>query len=123
MKKKVLIVDDDNLARRSLSDALVDMGIAVTQATNGINALEMADKVRPDLIVTDIIMPEMDGLAFIEKLHSIDWAKEIPVIVMTTDSSAATLNGALIGGVSVYLSKTSMDLEGFTQQIKLALGE
>lgn len=123
MIKKVLIVEDDKLARSSLVDALADTSTIKTfQAVDGVDALEKAEVNLPDLIVTDIHMPNMDGLQFVEKLHETEWGKDIPVIIMTNDGTTSTLYDALKGGVSVYLSKTSLDVDAFALQIKQAVG-
>lgn len=123
MIKKVLIAEDDKLARSSLIDALADTNtIKTIEAVDGVDALEKAEANLPDLIVTDIHMPNMDGLEFVEKLHATSWGKDMPVIIMTNDSTTSTLYDALKGGVSVYLSKTSLDVDAFAIQIKQAVG-
>ncbi len=123
MIKKVLIVEDDKLARTSLVDALADTTtIKTIQAADGVEGLQKAEEEVPDLVVTDIHMPNMDGLQFVEKLHESDWGKDIPVIIMTNDGTTSTLYDALKGGVSVYLSKTSLDVDAFAVQIKQAVG-
>lgn len=123
MLKKVLIAEDDNVARVSLVEALSDTStIKIEEAVDGVEALEKAEANVPDLIVTDIHMPNMDGLEMIAKLRESTWGKDIPVIIMTNDSTTTTLYNALQGGVSVYLSKTSLDVDAFAIQIRQALG-
>lgn len=122
MQKSVLIVEDDNLARQSLVVALEPFRIKVLEAKDGLEGLVVAKKAEPDLIVADIHMPGMDGMEMISKLREQEWGKEVPVIIMTTDNTSQTLYKALKGGVSVYLSKTSLDVDGFAAQIKQALG-
>ncbi len=120
--KNVLIAEDDKLASTSLAQALADVTtIRTTTAADGVEAFEKAEQNPPDLLVTDIHMPNMDGLELVEKIRNTDWGKDIPVIIMTNDNTTTTLYSALKGGVSVYLSKTSLDVDGFAQQIKQAL--
>lgn len=120
--RKVLIAEDDKLAGTSLVQALADTTtIKATLVNDGVEAFEKAQQNPPDLLVTDIHMPNMDGLELVEKIHNTEWGKDIPVIIMTNDNTTNTLYSALKGGVSVYLSKTSLDVDGFAQQIKQAL--
>jgi len=65
----VLLVDDDNAARRVVGRRLMQEGHDVVEASNGIAALRLLHSTVVDLIVTDIIMPEMEGLEFIRILH------------------------------------------------------
>lgn len=122
MNKKVLVVEDDKLARQSLVGALEELGIKVEEAGDGEEALKKAEVMLPDLVVADIHMPKMDGMEMIKQLHASKWGANIPVIIMTTDSTTTTLYDALKGGVSVYLSKTNLDVDSFAMQVKQALG-
>jgi CheY-like chemotaxis protein len=122
MSKTVLVVDDDKLARHSLAATLKNAGLETTEAENGKDALDSAKKAQPDLIVTDVHMPEMDGLEMIENLRKEDWGKSIPVIILTVDEAPATINQALASGVTVYLSKASADPQAIADQVVTALG-
>ncbi len=121
-KKQLLVVDDDNLVRKTLADMLGNSDTEVTQASNGQEALELATKDKFDLIVTDVHMPVMDGMEFIRQFRLTEHGKTTPVIIMTADGSGAMLNKALVEGVSVYLSKSSQEAEEIVQQIRLAMG-
>lgn len=121
-KKQLLVVDDDNLVRKTLADMLGNSDTEVDQATNGQEALELATKKKFDLIVTDVHMPVMDGMEFIREFRLTENGKTTPVIIMTADGSGAVLNKALVEGVSVYLSKSSQEAEDIVQQIRLAMG-
>lgn len=122
MRKCVLIVEDDNLARQSLVANLEPLKIKVLEAKDGLEGLTAVKRHQPDLVVADIHMPGMDGLEMISQMRKQPWGKEIPVIIMTTDNTSETLYDALKGGVSVYLSKTSLSVDAFAAQIKQALG-
>ncbi len=121
-KKQLLVVDDDNLVRKTLADMLGNSDTTVTQASNGQEALDLATQQKFDLIVTDVHMPVMDGMEFIRQFRLTENGKTTPVIIMTADGSGSMLNKALVEGVSVYLSKSSQEAEDIVQQIRLAMG-
>ncbi len=121
MSKTVLVVEDDNLARKSLVSALEEKGLKVHEAINGKKGLAAALTNKPDLIVSDIRMPEMDGLTMIDELRKDSWGKDVPVIVLTTDETTDSINQALQAGVTVYLSKTTLDPTAITEQVLTAL--
>ena len=121
-KKQLLVVDDDNLVRKTLADMLGNSDTIVTQASNGQEALDLATQQKFDLIVTDVHMPVMDGMEFIRQFRLTENGKTTPVIIMTADGSGSMLNKALVEGVSVYLSKSSQEAEDIVQQIRLAMG-
>ncbi len=79
----VLIVDDSGFQRSFLSKALKEVGYRVLEAANGEQALEIAEADPPDCILTDLIMPDMRGMALLEALRK--RGSEIPVVVLTAD--------------------------------------
>jgi CheY-like chemotaxis protein len=122
MSKTILIVDDNNLIRQSLTAALVSNELIVESANNGKDGLKLALEKHPDLVVTDVHMPEMDGLEMIEKLRADEWGKKVPVLIMTIDEEAESINKALSAGVTTYMSKNVSDPASIVEQIKIALG-
>ena len=82
--KKILIVDDSITSRTLEKNILMYAGFAVLSAINPIEALKILNQTKVDLIITDIEMPEMNGLDFIEQLKSNSATSEIPVIVMSS---------------------------------------
>ncbi|HZR17816.1 MAG TPA: response regulator [Verrucomicrobiae bacterium] len=85
MPPKVLLVDDDRLLHRLYRPHLERAGYEMTSAFNGAEAVEAALRELPQVIVMDIMMPEMDGLSAIRELKRDDKTKLIPVIVMTAN--------------------------------------
>lgn len=122
MSKTVLLVEDDKLVRESLARVLGEKGLAVLEASNGKEGLEKALVGGVDLIITDVIMPEVDGLTMLAKLREDTKGKEIPAIILSNDEQAETLNKAMEAGVTTYLSKASLDAEELAGQILVALG-
>jgi len=122
MSKSVLVVEDDNLARKSLVTLLIEKGLVVHEAVNGKVGLQQALAKKPDLVLTDIRMPEMDGIAMINEIRKDDWGKKVPVIVLTTDETTTTVNAALQAGITVYLPKMTLDPGTIADQVVTALG-
>ena len=89
MSKVALVVDDSMLIRYSLCRYLEAHGFSVEPAVNGIEALEVLQRVQPELIVTDIRMPKMSGTEFITALKSKDATSRIPILVVTSKANGA----------------------------------
>lgn len=79
--KHILVVDDDEMMRAFVKELLVIHEFEVTEAANGKVGLKEFRENTPDLVITDIIMPEMEGISFIRELRSHN--KDIPIIAMT----------------------------------------
>lgn len=84
MGKKILIIDDDRVGVTLLASRIGKEGFEVFMALNGIMGLEYAAREKPDLIILDIEMPEMNGYTFILELKKRDDLKDVPVIVQTS---------------------------------------
>src|SRR4051794_12204641 len=78
---QILVVEDDDAIRGLVSDVLRDDGYQVREATNGIEALEQLRSGRPDLIVLDLMMPVMDGWAFVEECRNNQYCQGVPIVV------------------------------------------
>jgi len=103
-KHSVLVVDDDSANIKTLSDIL-DEEYEVFVAKNGLHAVETADKVIPDIILLDIIMPVMDGYEAIIKLKESDRTRDIPVIFITSLSETEDERKGLSLGAVDYITK------------------
>lgn len=82
MSKLALVVDDSMLIRHTVCRFLEDRGFRVESATNGIEAMEMLCALQPDIIVTDLQMPKMDGHELISALKGKPQTSEIPVVIL-----------------------------------------
>jgi len=80
---KILVADDDKSTRELISIVLEDEGYEVITAINGIETVEKASKEKPDLIVLDIMMPQMDGYEALNKIKDNDELARIPILVIT----------------------------------------
>ena len=108
MPIRALIVDDSSVMRKIVERSLAQAGIAMSevfQAGNGAEALAVLRENRVDLILCDINMPVMDGLEFIKHLPEVENAKNVPVVMITTEGSEAQVVQALSHGASGYIRK------------------
>ncbi|MCE7996811.1 MAG: response regulator [Roseivirga sp.] len=101
---KVLLVED-NTDMRSYIKGLLHDHYHITEANNGAHALEVLNKLRPDLIISDVMMPEMDGFTFLENLRASEKQAAIPVIMLTARAEQDDKLKALTIGVDDYLTK------------------
>jgi CheY-like chemotaxis protein len=109
--RRVLVVDDDQFVRNDVQRALEREGWEVTQAENGRIALACLAESLPDIIVLDLMMPEMDGFAFLEALRGLtDW-HDIPVLVVTARDLTDDDRSRLTGGVKRIIPKGSSSRE------------
>lgn len=105
MGKKILIVDDDEMIRKFLRIHLVNLGYEVTEAVDGIKALEQLDNDDFDLLICDILMPNKDGWQVLEEMRSNPRTKNLPVIVLTAKNEDADMVKGYGLGANYYMSK------------------
>lgn len=103
--RRVLVVDDATLVRLYYREALERAGFAVDEAINGIEALEKLLAGRYDLVVADINMPKMDGLAFLRALRAEGEVATVPAIVTSTEAGPQDRDAAREAGANLYLVK------------------
>ena len=104
--RPVLVVEDDSAVREVVRRALSQDGLKVLEATNGREALERVAQTVPSLILLDLMMPEMDGFAFIEELRSNDEWSRIPVVVLTAKDVTREEHARLQRSTMVLLKKS-----------------
>jgi two-component system chemotaxis response regulator CheY len=105
MSKTVLTVDDSRTMRQMLRAALVDAGFNVVQADDGVSGLEALEVETPDVIITDINMPRLDGFGFIAGVRSAPRHRAVPILVLTTESDAAKKERARSAGATGWIVK------------------
>ncbi|MBI3812753.1 MAG: response regulator [Nitrospirae bacterium] len=103
--KKVLVVDDEKFVRELIKIKLGRSGLAVTETTNGLEAVEMAQSLKPDIILMDVMMPKMNGFEACEKLKSMLATAGIPIVMLTARGEQTNLEKGLSLGATDYMSK------------------
>ena len=103
--KTVLVVDDSKLYLQLLTSKIKEKGLNTREAKDGKEALDFMIKNQPDLIVLDVVMPEMDGFAMLKELRSADWGKKVPVVMLSGLSHPKESKEALSDENLIYLVK------------------
>lgn len=110
-QKKILVVDDSPTIREIVKSTLIRGGYQVVTASNGIEALEKAERECPDLILLDVVMPLMDGLEACQRLRSDAKTTQIPIIMLTDRSKVDDKIAGLKSGADDYMTKPFDPLE------------
>jgi len=122
--KKIIVIDDDIKGNQMVCRILVNAGYEVSSAFNGAEGLKMFMKERPDLVITDLYMPEKDGLETIMELRQLD--EKIRILAISGGSAninmADILDTAEMFGADAIMAKP-FHLERFLDLVKGLLGE
>lgn len=105
MAKKILVVDDERHIVRLVEVNLARAGYDVSVAYDGVEALEVFAKEKPDMVVLDVMMPRMDGFEVLKKLQADPNSQDVPVIMLTAKAQDADIFRGWSSGVSSYLTK------------------
>ncbi len=105
MSISVLAVDDSRTMRDMITLALTSEGFDVSLAEDGEHGLEVLEGLDPDVIITDINMPRLDGFGFIDAVRDRDDTKTTPILVLTTESSADLKTRAREAGATGWIVK------------------
>jgi two-component system chemotaxis response regulator CheY len=105
MAKLILTVDDSPSIRLLMQLTLTEQGYEVMQATDGLEALEWARQRTADLVLTDVNMPNMDGLTLIKELRALPGYKSVPMLILTTESAADRKQIGKSNGATGWLVK------------------
>ncbi len=121
MKEKILIVEDNPQNMRLIEMVLRARGYTLLKATDGEEALDMAMRERPDLIIMDIRLPKLSGLGVTRKLRQIPILSHIPIIALTAYAMKGDKEKFIEGGCDAYLSMpiNTRELPGVIAQMLL----
>ncbi|NEX45730.1 response regulator [Pseudotabrizicola algicola] len=105
MTLRILAVDDSLTMREMLRQTLTEAGFDVVLAIDGVDALDRLPDADPDLILTDLNMPNMDGFGLIDAVRKGDLATRVPILVLTTESAATLKDRARAAGATGWITK------------------
>jgi CheY-like chemotaxis protein len=103
--RKVLIVEDADDARYFMRLALEHLGYLIIEAENGARAVEIAQSERPDIILMDLSLPILDGIAATEKIRALEGLGGLPIIAVTAHQETDFRAGAKAAGFDAYVTK------------------
>jgi two-component system cell cycle response regulator DivK len=121
MTKTVLIVEDNELNMKLFNDLLEGHGYATLQSRNGVEAVELARKNKPDLILMDIQLPEVSGLDVTKWIKADEDLRAIPVIAVTAFAMKGDEEKMRQGGCEAYLSKP-ISVAKFLETVRIYAG-
>lgn len=125
MSLRVLAVDDSRTMRNLLSAALVQAGFDVHLAEDGEEGLQRLHESRPDLVITDINMPRLDGFGFIEAIRDSPTHRNLPILVLTTESAPELKSRARAAGATGWIVKPfdEVKLVAAIERVAVSRGE
>lgn len=119
--KKILVIEDEKSLSEVISTKLKNENYEVFCAYDGEEGLSMIQKILPDLVLLDIVLPVMNGITLIEKVKADDAVKNIPIIILSNLADAQKVIDCKEKGITDYLIKTEWSLEDVLNKIKLRL--
>lgn len=105
MSLKVLAIDDSRTMRDLLRLSLTESGFSIMLAEDGVDGLEKLEEADPDVVITDINMPNLDGFGVIEGVRARESHSHVPILVLTTESSDAMKMRARNAGATGWIVK------------------
>ncbi len=120
MRRRVLVVDDIDINRALLIEILSRLGFETCEAASGRACLDSVETQTPDLILLDMVMPEMDGLETARRLRSLPGFGQTPIIAVSASASSSDVAEAMKAEINVFLSKP-IDIKSLTAQLAALL--
>lgn len=121
--KKILVIDDDQFFSKTLEAALPAGKYNLVSAEDGEIGLEKLKSEKPDLVILDLMMPKLDGTAFLKKLQESTDLPKVPVLVSSNLSSVKKISDVMTMGAVGYVIKSDESLQSIVQDIERVLGE
>lgn len=113
------MVDDSDVIRYSIRELLTDTGVKVITCTDGMEGIKMAAEEKPDLILLDIMMPNLDGLKMLQVIKLLDGLKNIPVLVISANTNKSNVLTAMEAGAENVISKPVSKDQLFREMVGL----
>jgi len=105
MEKHILVVDDSSSIRKSVEFLLQQSGYKVTLAEDGAVGLSKCETGKYDLVITDVNMPNMDGITMIEKVRALTSFKFVPILILSTENQSHMLDRGKKAGATGWIVK------------------
>ena len=122
MAKKILIVEDDKFLRETLAKKFVTVALEVQVAVDGKNALDILKSITPDLVVLDLLLPDIDGFGVLTEMKKDPKFKDTPVIVLSNLDKPDDMQKAKGLGAKDFMVKSNFTLNEIVGRVKSTLG-
>jgi two-component system, OmpR family, alkaline phosphatase synthesis response regulator PhoP len=120
--KTICIIEDEEMLLSALHDEMGNAGYRVISAKGGREGLELAKTEHPDIILLDILLPEMDGFEVLQRLKDDEQTESIPVLILSNIGQKYDIQKGLELGAVAYLEKSSTDINNITEKVKEIIG-
>jgi len=111
MSKTILTVDDSKSIREAVRFALEPLGYGIVEAEDGVDGLNQLEREKVDMVITDLNMPNLDGLEFIAKVREQDRYNGLPLVMLTTEGQAEKMRAGKKAGASGWIVKPFNELQ------------
>ena len=118
---KIAIIEDDSAISQMYRIKFEGEGYTVDTAENGVLGLKLAESMKPDIILLDLMMPEMNGHDMLKKLRATSWGKSIKVVILTNMGEQEAPGGIRDLGVSAFILKADMTPRQVAEIVKKQL--
>jgi len=119
--KKILIVEDEAPLLNILHDRFVKEGFQVITAKDGVEGLVQAVKDHPDLILLDIIMPNMDGITMLKNLRGDSWGKDADVLILSNKEDSESISQTMEEKIGHFFIKSDWNINDLVEMVKTRL--
>jgi len=123
MPKKILIIEDEQAMADAMKIGLVESNYEAAVAYDGEDGLEQAKKMKPDLILLDLLLPKKDGITILHELREDETTKDVPVMILSQLSDTNKISEGVSLGVVGYLVKVDFSLAEVVEKVKSVLGD
>ena len=121
--KRIVVIEDDKILLKALNIELLSSGFEVLSADNGKAGLELVKKEKPDLVLLDLILPEMHGFEVLKLLKEDEELRVIPVVILSDLGQVLDIEKGMSLGAKDYHVKAANDLSKLSKKINEILGE
>jgi len=119
--RKILVLEDEPAVQTLIFKQLVAQGFDVTVASDGLDGLMKLESIKPELIICDVMMPNLDGMEFVKAIKANNGTQQIPVIFLTAKTDPRSMIDGINVGARFYVTKP-FQLDDLLSKIQRALG-
>ncbi|MEY3783844.1 MAG: hypothetical protein RLZZ230_166 [Candidatus Parcubacteria bacterium] len=123
MKKKILIIEDDSMLLSALIEWFSDEGYDVRGSSSVEDAFVLIDDKKPDVILTDLVMANLDGFEVLERVNETPDLNDVQVIIISNSGEDKDVERALALGAKDFIIKSDLSLKGIVERVKKVISD